>query len=219
MFPLDPPTPTQKLARLGPAALSATELLTVIAGRDSAKQHFAEQISRILGEYGNSLLLRERSPTTLSYLTGLPLGLCCRAIAALELGRRYTPTTHSGRRATFRLPADVYQRLRGRLTDEPREHLYGLYLDSGNRLLREHLISVGTLDSTFMHPREIYAPALECHAAGVILAHNHPSGDPTPSSADRENTTRAQAAGELLGISLLDHVVIGRRGYVSVLAE
>ncbi len=218
MFPADP-TPSQKLCRLGPAALSATELLAVIAGSAGKQNTFAEKISRVLSEYGNSLLLRERSPTTLSYLTGLPLTLCCRALAALELGRRYTPSNNRGRRATFRLPVDVYQRLRGRLEGEPREHLYGLYLDSGNRLLREHLISVGTLDSTFMHPREIFAPALECRAAGVILAHNHPSGDPTPSPADKENTTRAKSAGEMLGIALLDHVIIGQRGYTSVLEE
>jgi DNA repair protein RadC len=96
-----------------------------------------------------------------------------------------------------------------------KETVVAFYLNARNELLRKETISIGTLTASLIHPREIFAPAIERHAASVVLAHNHPSGDPTPSPEDREVTIRLKHAGEILGIPLLDHIIIARDGHFS----
>ncbi len=97
-----------------------------------------------------------------------------------------------------------------------KEHVRALYLDSRHRLIRQETISIGTLTASLVHPREVFIPGLECSAYSLILVHCHPSGDPTPSSDDLALTRRLRQAGELLGIALFDHVIVGRAGYVSL---
>lgn len=141
-----------------------------------------------------------------------------RLAAALELGRRATLQV-----AELRPPIcggeDVYRYLAPRLAHLPCEVFYALYLDTKGRLLYECEISRGTLSSSLVHPREVYAPALHRRAAAVLVAHNHPSGDPQPSAEDRTTTRRLQRAGRLLGIELLDHIVIGAGSFQSFLEE
>lgn len=100
----------------------------------------------------------------------------------------------------------------------PKEHVCALYLDARQCLLHEETISIGTLTASLIHPREVFRPAVACGAAGVILVHNHPSGDPTPSADDRAVTRRLRQAGEIVGIELVDHLVVGRTGYTSLRA-
>jgi len=97
-----------------------------------------------------------------------------------------------------------------------KEHVRALYLDSRNCLIRQETVSIGTLTASLVHPREVFAPAIDCSAYGVILVHNHPSGDPTPSTEDRALTRRLRQAGELLGIQFVDHVIVGRGQFVSL---
>jgi len=114
---------------------------------------------------------------------------------------------------------DVYRYLAPKLAHLPCEVFYVLYLDSKGRLLFEAEISRGTLSSSLVHPREVFAPALIRRAAAILVAHNHPSGDPQPSADDRTTTRRLQRAGRLLGIELLDHIVIGSGNFLSFLEE
>jgi DNA repair protein RadC len=206
------PNPTlSKLLTKGPRALSSAELLTIIHGQKSKN-------TQVFTEYAPRFRLVERDIDSLANLTGWGLLHTCQTVAALELGRRYSPESRPSR-DTVHLPSDIYQRLAPRYASESREHLIGIYLDSGHHILREVILSIGTLTQTFMHPREIFTPALQCHAASVILVHNHPSGDSTPSTADLTNTERVRSAGQLLGIDLLDHIIIGESSYSSLLTE
>ncbi|MDA0666782.1 MAG: DNA repair protein RadC [Planctomycetota bacterium] len=141
-----------------------------------------------------------------------------RLAAAMELGRR---ALHLA--AVLQPPIaggeDVYRYLAPKLSHLPCEVFYVLYLDSKGRLLFEAEISRGTLSSSLVHPREVFAPALSRRAAAILVAHNHPSGDPQPSADDRTTTRRLQRAGHLLGIELLDHIVIGSGNFLSFLEE
>lgn len=141
-----------------------------------------------------------------------------RLAAAMELGRR---ALH--RAAELQPPIvggeDVYRYLAPKLAHLPYEVFYVLYLDSKGRLLFESEMSRGTLSSSLVHPREVFAPALSRRAAAILVAHNHPSGDPQPSADDRTTTRRLQRAGRLLGIELLDHIVIGSGNFRSFLEE
>jgi DNA repair protein RadC len=114
---------------------------------------------------------------------------------------------------------DVVGLLRAFLADDPRERFVVVYLDTRNRPIAVHDAHVGTCDSSPVHPREIFGPALSLAATSIVVAHNHPSGDPTPSANDRAVTDRLRQAGELLGIALLDHVVIGDARYYSFADE
>lgn len=141
-----------------------------------------------------------------------------RLAAAMELGRR---AVHQS--AVLQPPIaggeDVYRYLAPKLAHLPCEVFYVLYLDSKGRLLFESEISRGTLSSSLVHPREVFAPALSRRAAAILVAHNHPSGDPQPSADDRTTTRRLQRAGRLLGIELLDHIVIGSGNFLSFLEQ
>lgn len=141
-----------------------------------------------------------------------------RLAAALELGRR---AFLQGEKLALPIRGgeDVYRYLAPRLAHLPCEVFYALYLDTKGRLLFESEISRGTLSSSLVHPREVFGPALSRRAAAVLVAHNHPSGDPHPSADDRATTRRLQRAGRLLGIELLDHLVIGAGGFQSFLEE
>lgn len=135
--------------------------------------------------------------------------------AALELGRRAAGTP-LGPGEPMRDAAAVYAHFRGRLPQCEREQFFVLLLDGRNRLIAELRISEGTLTAALVHPREVFAPAIRLAAAALVLVHNHPSGDPTPSAEDAALTERLRRAGELLGIRVLDHVVVGQGRFVSV---
>ena len=135
--------------------------------------------------------------------------------AALELGRRASATVLDGTRAV-RDAADVHSHFRGRLPQLEHEAFYALLLDGRNRVRSEIRVSIGTLTAALVHPRDVFGPALRLGAAAVVLVHNHPSGDPSPSAEDIELTERLRQVGELVGIRVLDHVVIGQGSFVSL---
>lgn len=115
----------------------------------------------------------------------------------------------------IRSGADIARMVRGFIGDDPREVIAAVYLDSRHKPIAIHQVSVGTVDASLAAPREVFCPAVALAATAVVIAHNHPSGDPTPSAEDRAVTERMRAAGELLGIQLLDHVVVGSARYYS----
>lgn len=155
-------------------------------------------------------------PEELAILHGVPGEAALRLTVAVEIGRRAL-------QAARRLPEplrggeEVFRLLQPRLAHLRTENFFALYLDAKGRVLHERAVSCGTLTSSLVHPREVFAPALLHRAAALVVAHNHPSGDPEPSSEDRAATRRLQRAGRLLGVELLDHVVIARAGYASFL--
>ncbi len=138
--------------------------------------------------------------------------------AVLELARRYL-AEEIPKGPAFRSAAEVFARYRYLIADSPVEVFLALLLDVKHRLLREARVSVGILDGSIIHPREVFAPAVGERAGAVILVHNHPSGDPAPSPEDREVTRRLRAAGGIVGIPVLDHVIIGDRAFYSFREE
>lgn len=226
--------PRERLRRLGVRALSLPELLAVLVGSGGSRGDAGAVALRILHGAGSGSppapsstpesdgsappapphsggILRglaRLSPQALEALPGVGPAVACRIVAAVELGRRAAaePGVEGER---IRGPADVFRRLGPALRDLEQEEFHALLLNTQHRVVREVLVTRGILDASLIHPREVFRVAVAEGAAAVILAHNHPSGDPTPSAEDRAVTRQMVTAGRALGIPVLDHVVIG----------
>jgi DNA repair protein RadC len=207
--------PRERLDTLGPGALSDAELLALLlrtGGPGRAAQSLA---SDLLARHDGVAGLARTGPAELRQTAGIGPAKSASLLAALELGRRLaTRRLRTG--DAIRGPADVHRHFHARLRDAPHERFLVLLLDGRHRVLREVTASQGTLTASLVHPREVFRPALREAAAAVILVHNHPSGDPTPSREDREVTERLVQVGEILGVPVLDHVIVAERGYVSL---
>ncbi|MES2216143.1 MAG: DNA repair protein RadC [Patescibacteria group bacterium] len=209
--------PREKLISGGPEALTPRELLAVVLGVGTAKEDVLEMSERLIRDYGEKSILAERNPEKLSADMDIPIVKACQIVACGELGRRFYDKNESGF-TTIRTAKDVYEYLQD-MRNLPKEHLRGLYLNSHSRILRDEVISIGTVNSNMIHPREVFRPAIECNAAAVVLAHNHPSGESAPSAEDIEVTKQLVQAGKILGISVLDHVIITKNAFASVNAN
>jgi DNA repair protein RadC len=204
--------PREKMKKLGPGALKNHELMAVILGRGSRKEGVIERAQRIVDQYKNWDVLREQSVDELQSSLDLPFTQACQVAAVFELGRRLFKEADE---VFLSSPQSVFNYVRN-MAHLKKEHLKGLYLDTRNRLVREETISIGTLNSSPAHPREVFQPAIESSCAAVILVHNHPSGDPTPSELDIALTKKLVDAGKLLEIPLLDHLIVAQKGFISL---
>lgn len=207
--------PRERLATLGAEALSDAELLALLIRTGGPGADALTIAGRILGASGGLQGLMRMGPGELSATRGVGPAKCATLVASLEVARRL-----AGRRleagATIRSPEDVYRHFHPQLRHLEQERFHVILLDGRHRVLRHTLVSQGTLTASLVHPREVFRPALRESAAALILVHNHPSGDPTPSREDEEVTERLVRAGGILGIPVLDHVVVAERGYCSL---
>lgn len=214
--------PYEKCVRMGPEALSDEELLSIIIRTGSRGQNSLETARQILElSYPEDGILG-LSHLSLQDLTGVEGIGTVKGIQLLcigELSRRISKRFAISRIRVFNLPEEVVNYYMEDMRHMEQEQLYAMYLDMKHRLIKDMLISKGTVSATIISPREIFIEAVRCRATGVILVHNHPSGDPTPSRQDCLLTKRVQEAGNLLGIQLLDHVVIGDQTYCSFKRE
>jgi DNA repair protein RadC len=197
--------------------LSIKELLAVVLVTGTTKENILDMSNRLIRDYGERSILAERDPNKLSQDMDIPLVKACQIVACGELGRRFYDRTESGF-VTIRNAKDVFDYLQD-MRNLPKEHLRGIYLNSHNRILRDEVISIGTVNSNMIHAREVFRPAIECNAAALILAHNHPSGESAPSKEDEDITKDLVQAGKILGISILDHVIITKDSFASVNAN
>lgn len=188
-----------------PASVSDEALLSVLVGESGGRQLRAH-----LGLEGARGLWR-LCPEDLIALEGVGPAAAARVLACLEMGRRAT-STRPDPRPTVTTPEDVVALCSPQIRGLDREHFWTLALNTKNRLLRTIQVSVGSLNASIVHPRELFKQSVRLSAASVIVVHNHPSGDPTPSGADIQLTRRIVRAGDVLGIEVLDHVVIGEGG-------
>jgi DNA repair protein RadC len=211
----DAEKPREKLLEIGPQNLSVAELVSVLWGVGTRKEDVLAMARRTLKEYGEKTLSNELNPQRLAEAADIPLIKACQIIAGFELGRRFY-ATQAGRPAQVRTAKQAYQYLHdmGRST---KEQLRGLYLNSRYQVIHDEVISVGSLTSNVVHPREVFQPAVERHAVAIIIAHNHPSGSLEPTMADIDVTDQLVAAGQVLGIELLDHLIIATDKYISIL--
>ncbi len=206
--------PREKLFSRGAGCLSSVELITLLLG-GARRREPAERLAERLLRQHRLKGLAGLEPRAWLERGGLGEAAAARLCAAFEIGRRAHARNREAERTRLSSPRHVYRQLR-RLARARKEHLIGLYLDSQNRLLHQETISIGSLNTTRTHPREILYPAIAHLALGFILAHNHPSGCLEPSPEDLEFTRGVQRAAGLMGIELYDHLIIGEDGYVSL---
>lgn len=209
--------PREKLVANGPESLSDAELLALIlrTGDHAAGLSAIDMGRELIREFGDLRNLSRASVSEICRIKGTGPAKASSIKAALELANRCSShNLASGERYTS--PAQVFQHYHHRFRDRRKEYVLALLLDGKNRIIREVRISEGSLNQSIVHPREVFNPAVRDSAAALILVHNHPTGDPAPSREDLELTRRLKEAGELMGIRLLDHVIIGDGSYVSL---
>lgn len=206
--------PWTRLKTKGVSALSDAELLAIVLGRGNRQENAVDLSHRVLGAH-NFDKLGGLSLAELERLFGNDIQ-AMRMIAMFEIVRRTNKLSKHGFAKKIETAEDVYNHFVDELKDKKKEHFYALLLDTQNRIIEESLISVGILDASLIHPREIFNPAVKASSQSIILVHNHPSGDSEPSAADKEMTRMLYAAGEILGIKVLDHVIIGNDTFFSL---
>jgi DNA repair protein RadC len=210
--------PRERLDALGSDVLSDAELLALLLRTGGRGADALAVASDLLARHGGLSGLARAGGRELASSPGVGPAKSASVHAALELGRRV-----AARRlvagAAIREAADVYRHFHPSLRHVPHERFLVILLDGRHRVLRQEVVSQGTLTASLVHPREVFRPALREGAAALVLVHNHPSGDPTPSREDREITARLVHAGEILGVRVLDHVVVAERGYRSLREE
>jgi DNA repair protein RadC len=200
--------PRERLASSGPRALSASELLAVLWGSSDAA---GEAVAR----HGSLAELARADVLELVTVHGVGAARAAQLVAAFELGRR-SAVTPAGARWSVRAPRDVADRMLPEMAALEREELRVLLLNTKNCVLRETTVYVGNVSAAIVRVAELFRDAVRVQAAGVILVHNHPSGDPEPSADDLHLTAEAVAAGRLLDVAVLDHVILARDGHVSL---
>jgi DNA repair protein RadC len=208
--------PRERLALHGQSALSDTELLAVLIGTGTTNHPVAVVAARLLTHARSLHGLAALSLQELESQPGIGRGKATRLLAAIELGTRVCARPLARERA-ITSSRDIEAALRPRFAHELREHFLAIALDAKNHPIAELVIGMGGLLACSVTPADVFRPVLRAGAASVVFVHNHPSGDPAPSEADATITQRLQRAGELLGIGVLDHIVIGREGYFSFL--
>ncbi|HKO15984.1 MAG TPA: DNA repair protein RadC [Gemmatimonadaceae bacterium] len=207
--------PRERLLDLGAHALGSAELLAILLGAGGAGRSAMQLGQDVLAAGHGSLRRIATQPVaTLTAVSGIGEARATTIHAALELGRRMAGEAREDG-APVRSPRDVVEVFAPRLEDLPVEEFHVAVLDAQHRLERDIMVTRGILNSSLVHPREVFREAIAERAAAVVLVHNHPSGDPTPSADDRAVTGQLVAAGRLLDIPVHDHVIIGRGRYTS----
>lgn len=202
--------PREKLIRYGADKLSNSELLAIILRSGKKGENVVTLANKILKKYG-----AENLPTLtcaeLKQFPGLGPAKACEIIACFELGRRLLNGKIS---EVYLKPEDVWRELKD-LREHKKEHFIIFYLDTRNQEIKREIISIGSLNASLVHPREVFEPAVKNLAAHIILAHNHPSGDCQPSKDDLEINHRLIEAGKILGIEIIDHIIVAKNSYLS----
>lgn len=207
--------PRERMLRHGAAGMSNAELLAILLRTGTRSESAVTLSQRLLLESGGLRGLSDRTVEQLCERRGVGPAKALQLLAALELGRRMARTELEAS-PIIRSPEDVSTLLMEDLRYLQQEHFVALFLNTKNRVIGRETLSVGSLNAAIVHPREVFRAAVKRSAASIICAHNHPSGDPTPSPEDIQLTNRLTEAGHIIGIEVLDHVIIGDRRYVSM---
>jgi len=207
--------PRERLVSAGEGALSTTELLAIILRTGVGGESVLDMASRLISRYGGLAGLARASFAELRAEKGLGPAKTAQLKAALELGRRMLLASPE-ERLVVRSPADVAQLMMAEMAHLEQEHFRVLYLDTRNRLLGSEVVYVGSLNASHIRVGEVFRDAVKRNCAAIIVVHNHPSGDPTPSPEDVQVTRQLVAAGALLDIEVLDHLIVGQQRFVSL---
>lgn len=206
--------PRERLAAKGAQALSDAELLAILLRSGSASESAVELARRLLSKFGDFRQLGALTVEELSKVKGIGPAKASEIKAAMEISKRYA-ALDAKIGPQFLGALSVYRYFQPKLRDEKTEQFWLVLLDRKNRVIREEMISQGSLTASLVHPREVFKAAIGASAAAVVVVHNHPSGDPAPSGDDKEITERLVRSGELVGIQVLDHVIVGEKTFFS----
>ncbi|MBU2529538.1 MAG: DNA repair protein RadC [Elusimicrobia bacterium] len=202
--------PRERLERYGPEKLSNSELLAILLGSGQKGINVVELSKRILSKFSGDGLSKA-DVKKLKNTFGLGSAKACEIVACFELGRRLLQNKQS---ALLLSPQDVWDELKD-IRDNKKEHFVIFFLDIKNQEIKREIISIGSLNTNLVHPREVFEPAVRYLAAQIIVAHNHPSGDSEPSENDLIITEKLTEAGKILGIEIIDHVIVTKNNYLS----
>jgi DNA repair protein RadC len=207
--------PRERLMRAGAESLSTAELVAIILGSGSKEKSVLELAHELIARFGGVRQLADATPSELMEIKGMGSVKALQLKAALNLGMR---VSKQAAQSKYRIdhPLHAYNLLKDELQFEKRERFIVILQDVKGRVICHEMVSVGTLSQTLVHPREVFYPAIRHKAASVIVAHNHPSGDPTPSPQDLALTQTLVEAGRLISIPLQDHLIIGDNQYISL---
>ena len=206
--------PRERLQKFGAEALSAQELLALVIGRGIPKKSVMSIAQELLVRFGNIKTISQATIEELSQIKGIGLAKAAQIKACFELGRREELEPEL-KNFDIKDPEAVVKAIRASIKDKAKEHFKLILLNPRNKIIGISTISIGTLNASLVHPREVFKDAIVHSAASVVLAHNHPSGDPEPSEDDLKITKKLVDSGKILGIEVLDHIVIGKNNFCS----
>lgn len=208
--------PRERLQQQGISALSDAEVLALILKMGNKEENVVDMSNRLISKYGLAQL-SSCSLQQLQEIKGIGPAKAAQVLALFELARRQSFRQRED--APVQSAKDVFEILAPRLSALEKEHFFILHLDTKQRILKQEIISVGILNATLVHPREVFQAAIKENSKSIIVAHNHPSGDPAPSTDDEKVTKVLFRAGELLNIAVLDHVIVGKNNFYSFREE
>ncbi|MCK8825598.1 RadC family protein [Fuchsiella alkaliacetigena] len=208
--------PREKLVKFGAKAMSTAELLALIIRTGNQDDTAIELANKLLIHAGGLKFIKEASLEELQEVKGIGIAKAAQVSATIELGQRVWMASCEQDSTVIRSAQDVSNLLLAKLSFLQKENFVIILLDTKNQLISIEEISIGSLNNSIVHPREVFKPAIKRSSAAIILAHNHPSGNPEPSTEDIKVTQRLQKAGELIGIEVLDHLIIGEQNYISL---
>jgi DNA repair protein RadC len=211
----DDEKPREKMIKEGLGTLSSAELLAIILGVGTKKEEVFSMSSRLLREYGEKGIAYQKDPSVIEHDLNIPLAKACQIVACFELGRRFYQKK-PGASITIRTAKQAFEYLKD-MGNLNKEQFRGLYLNTHYQLIHDEVISIGTLDASLVNAREVFRPALEYSAAAIIIAHNHPSGTTKATKADVDVTNKLIEAGNIMDIEVLDHLIIGKHKFSSII--
>ncbi len=206
--------PREKLRRLGPAFLTNSELLAILIGSGRPRENALTISKKLIEKLGGLQGLASAQLEEIEVFKGLGPAKACKIIACLELAKRlYSPRLEE--KVIIKSPSDVHRFFYSEMCFLDKEHFKVIILNVKNAVIKVVDIAIGSLSGALVHPRELFKVVIKANASHIIIAHNHPSGDPSPSEEDMNITRRLREGAQLLGIKLLDHVIIGKEGFFS----
>jgi DNA repair protein RadC len=207
--------PRERLLKFGPESMASSELIAIILGSGMKGKSVLTLAKEIIGHFGSLSKIADATVEELCQIKGMGKAKAVQLKAAFSLGMK---AARSLKPSKYRIdsPENAYQLVREELENEKREVFLVILLDTKAYHIRHDVVSIGSLSNTLVHPREVFYPAVRHKAASLLLTHNHPSGDPTPSSKDIAITKKLISVGEIMGIRVNDHIIIGKQSYISL---
>src|SRR3990167_6397820 len=209
-----PERPRERLKNLGAEALSSQELFALIIGRGVSKKSVITIAQELLAKFGNIKAISQATIEELSQIKGIGFAKAAQIKACFELGKRQDLEPEL-KDFDIKNPQSVVKAIQSSIKDKAKEHFKLILLNTRNKIIGISTVSIGTLNSNLVHPREVFKDAISHSAASVVFAHNHPSGDSEPSEDDLIITKRLTEAGKILGVEVLDHIIITKNGFFS----